>query len=36
MNLDEFKSIGTLWIALFVNGNGNILIALDLNIFKKI
>ena len=34
INLDEFKSIGTHLIALYVNGN-NILTALELNIFQK-
>ena len=32
INLDEFKSIGTRWIALYVNGNN---ILTELNIFQK-
>ena len=42
INFDEFKSIGTHWIALYVNGNNRratydqyILIALELDIFQK-
>ena len=36
INLDEFKSIGTYWIALYVNSNNIIyLAALELNIFQK-
>ena len=35
LNFDKFKSIGTHWIALYVNGNNNILIVLELNIFQK-
>ena len=42
INLDEFKSIGTHWIALYVNGNNRwvsydavYFAALDLNIFQK-
>ena len=36
INLDEFKSIGTHWIALHVNKNNQpILTALELNIFQK-
>ena len=34
INLDEFKSIGTHRIALYVNGN-NRMISLEFNIFKK-
>ena len=35
-NLDEYKSIGTHWIALYVNGNYKIfLTTLELNIFAK-
>ena len=33
-NIDEYESIGTHWIALYVKGN-NILIPLELNIFQK-
>ena len=36
INLDEFKSIGTHWITLYVNGNSIIiLIALELNTFQR-
>ena len=37
INLDEYESIGTHWIALYVNGNNNtyILRALELKIFQK-
>ena len=36
INLHEFKSIGTNWIAIHVNGNNIIyLIVLELNIFQK-
>ena len=31
INLDEYESIGTHWIVLYVNGNNNIL---ELNIFQ--
>ena len=34
INIDEYESIETHWIALYVKGN-NILIALELNIFQK-
>ena len=35
-NLDEYKSIGTHWIAFCVNGEYvNTLIVLNLNIFQK-
>ena len=36
INLDEYKSIGTYWIALYVNvENVTYLIALEMNIFQK-
>ena len=36
INLDEYKSIGTHWIALYVNvQNVTYLVALELNIFQK-
>ena len=36
-NLDEYKSIGTHWIALYVNGNNETYfdIALELTYFKR-
>ena len=35
INLDENESVGTHWIALYVNGNNGILIVLELNVFQK-
>ena len=36
INLHEFKSIGTHWIAIYVKGNNcSILTALELNILQK-
>ena len=34
INLDEYRDIGTQWVALYVN-NKHILILLELNIFQK-
>ena len=35
INLDEYKSIGTRWIALFVNDNVTYFHSFGLNIFQK-
>ena len=34
INIDEYRDIGTHWVALYVN-NKNILILSELNIFQK-
>ena len=35
IELDEYKLIGTHWIALYVNDNSVTLIALELNVFQE-